>query len=33
VERDMQRARQGLEGLEVVREISNLVRVEDIEGE
>jgi homoserine dehydrogenase len=32
LERDMQRARLGLEGLEVVREISNLVRVEEIEG-
>jgi homoserine dehydrogenase len=31
-ERDMQRALRGLEGLEVVKEISNFIRVEDIEG-
>jgi homoserine dehydrogenase len=31
-ERDMQQALRGLEGLEVVKEISNFVRVEEIEG-
>jgi homoserine dehydrogenase len=31
-ERDMQQALRGLEGLEVVKEISNFIRVEEIEG-
>jgi hypothetical protein len=33
VERAMRKARAELEGLEVVREVNNIIRVEEMEGE